>query len=1324
MTTPPGKQRYGWTRKTMTGPIDITGLLTAASESAKLANLNAEQFGKTLNAIRNRAAGSPYDLWDAFDAEIGKAGPGAAQSILVEARRDFEEQLISQTIEDVTAAFGQSAEQGSREWICALAGSISEMRLTVAMRLVKLDFEFPEGWKKTSEQMKLTVPKISRRLWSEVTGLVSELTEMEFIGNVLRARLMVFLAAIQDANADGKHLLEAAEKLAPNDCRVLSAVGDSLLKQKDFEKAEAYFERAVQQSPLKASGYTGLGDCYRDQDQPKAAEDWYKKAIANAASDAQGYIQLMQFYGRPEMFATHQGAIADLAERCVAVAPEEGFMTYLDVVDIYRKNRQYETALQWYEKAETLSLSALRADKEYPWPKDGLELLAEDHRLHNDFEHADWIYKSIFEIVGQPYLADYHNRLGNLEFDRRDYQSARDHYRRAIEARQSEAVFHSNLAIAYRELEQYEQAQEELRIALSLDKDEAAYRKAMALVANAQGNDFYSSSDYEKAIQCYRQAIGFDDSDPVFHSNLAGAWEYREEKGQRIANIENAIHEYESAHALKPDGRYDLHVQRLQRKKAFSEIYGEESLDWKPLVTPIAVEVAKNLIPYFEGTQGNLSAELAKCVDAMRARMLAEFGVRSPGIRFRGNEAGLEEGTYVILLMEIPLVMGAVSVNKKFYPGPAASLETLGIAGEAAVNPVTGDNGYWVSEGDWSHAEAKQLELWSAIEYLVRHLEVILRQNLMELVGHQETAEIFEGAVQGLTLDPEKLSTLTAVCRGLLTEQAPIGPHEAIYRKFDELYGEGCARRDIVERIRLLPEVRSKLWDPQRYKTVLSAGPVFEAVIRSSIYDNHAHPVLAMKPDRCQDALTTVRNAIHGSEGPSLLVEDAELRPFVRLLTEIEFPALAIFKRAELPSEVVARAVDQIAIENKQPEANQDFPAQGIESSIGIVTRKQTEPTQAQKVAPERNERPSITLFVGSLSYFEHGQTDPVSALLAEPNVAPKFFKMREELFYELGIIVPPIRLEHDASLPDNTFRFCLNEISLPAFEGLKPDQFLINDTVSRLKLLDIEANEAVNPADGSQCAIVQKKPDSDACERAGLTVWDSADYLVLALSAAVRRSAARFQTLLVTQFAVDSIRPSFPRLVDTLLSRFNIAQLNGVLQELLREEISIHNLRAIFEGLLSVNGTVDTDFSSFIVLSPHVDTLCPVSKPRALSKLTEAEYADVVRTSLKRYISHKYSQGTSALPVYLVDPGIEARLGKIDTEPLTEGENERLLKVVETETEGVHAGQVPILLTSFESRRALRHSLENKFPRLAVLSYQELSPDTSVQPIARISWE
>jgi type III secretion protein V len=121
---------------------------------------------------------------------------------------------------------------------------------------------------------------------------------------------------------------------------------------------------------------------------------------------------------------------------------------------------------------------------------------------------------------------------------------------------------------------------------------------------------------------------------------------------------------------------------------------------------------------------------------------------------------------------------------------------------------------------------------------------------------------------------------------------------------------------------------------------------------------------------------------------------------------------------------------------------------------------------------------------------------------------------------------------------------------------------------------------------------------------------------------------------------------------------------------------------------------------------------------------LTPADYSNFVRISLKNYISHKYSKGSNSLIVYLLDATIERRIGEIAGRPLTSEEKARLKAAVSSEVGVLGAStQTPVLLTTMEVRRTLRKLIEQDFPNLPVLSYQELSPDTNIQPIARISW-
>jgi type III secretory pathway component EscV len=154
-----------------------------------------------------------------------------------------------------------------------------------------------------------------------------------------------------------------------------------------------------------------------------------------------------------------------------------------------------------------------------------------------------------------------------------------------------------------------------------------------------------------------------------------------------------------------------------------------------------------------------------------------------------------------------------------------------------------------------------------------------------------------------------------------------------------------------------------------------------------------------------------------------------------------------------------------------------------------------------------------------------------------------------------------------------------------PVTAGLAADEFFVDDTPDRPRLLNVEAREAVNPVNGAAAAIVRETGAAlDTCRRAGLTTWGPYGFLVLSLAAGVRDNAAAFQTMDATRHALDSLNRGFPALVGAALKRFTQAQIRLVLSELLQEEISVRDLRSILESLPSINGTTDVDTSRYIV--------------------------------------------------------------------------------------------------------------------------------------------
>jgi len=163
-----------------------------------------------------------------------------------------------------------------------------------------------------------------------------------------------------------------------------------------------------------------------------------------------------------------------------------------------------------------------------------------------------------------------------------------------------------------------------------------------------------------------------------------------------------------------------------------------------------------------------------------------------------------------------------------------------------------------------------------------------------------------------------------------------------------------------------------------------------------------------------------------------------------------------------------------------------------------------------------------------------------------------------------------------------------------------------------------------------------------------------------------------------------------------------SIFQLTDILRRLVEEEISVRDLRSVLQALAEW-GPVESDT---VMLSEYV------------------------RSALKRYVSHKYSRGQSTLIVYLLDPQIEETI-RSSIQHTSSGSylalepeiTQEILTAVRNEVGSLPpSAQQPVIFTTMEIRRYVRKLVELEFAHLAVVSYQELSPEMNIQPIARIT--
>ena len=340
------------------------------------------------------------------------------------------------------------------------------------------------------------------------------------------------------------------------------------------------------------------------------------------------------------------------------------------------------------------------------------------------------------------------------------------------------------------------------------------------------------------------------------------------------------------------------------------------------------------------------------------------------------------------------------------------------------------------------------------------------------------------------------------------------------------------------------------------------------------------------------------------------------------------------------------------------------------------------------------------------------------------------FPMLRDGLFYELGIVFPPFRFVSDASLPVRSVAVTVNHLTQLPWCVLDPDRCLVNTTLRDGTVswkvgpegLSAPATSALNPANLNECAIIDANFRLRA-EAGGLVAWGQIGYAILCLAAELRRAAPRCLDDAGTRALLDQLNRVFPELVQAARHRFPDARLAGVLRKLLDEECSIRNLRAVLEHLIDFD-PIPVDASKTIVFDDRltVPENLPATRIESVSNLVST-----VRCGLKKYISHKASAGRSTLPVFLIDPDMEAMVVSASValppdDALPPTEEERFRKAVHEKVRSTPSGDKIAILTTVEVRPLLASLLRTQYPRMRVLAYQELSPEMNVQPIERIA--
>lgn len=315
-------------------------------------------------------------------------------------------------------------------------------------------------------------------------------------------------------------------------------------------------------------------------------------------------------------------------------------------------------------------------------------------------------------------------------------------------------------------------------------------------------------------------------------------------------------------------------------------------------------------------------------------------------------------------------------------------------------------------------------------------------------------------------------------------------------------------------------------------------------------------------------------------------------------------------------------------------------------------------------------------------------------------NLVERISALRRQLALELGIVIPPVHIRDNLQMEPSAYRFMLLGTEI-ARGATRAGRLLAIDPTGSAPPVDGEATR--DPAFGTPARWILGR-DRELAEALGYTVVDHTTVIATHLAEVARSNAHSILGRAELQHLFDVFSKQTPKLVEELVPNLlSFGEVLRIMRNLLRESVSIRDLRTILEGLIEMAPNVrDTEQLTEMTrqrLSRQLTAAFTGADGTIATLVIESEVEELFRRSLR-----EIAAGTGGA----LDPALAGQLGE---------------RLEEATAKMMASGQTPCVVTSPDVRRYLRAFAERRCPTLAVLSFRELEPDANIRPFDTVGF-
>ncbi|MCU7934261.1 MAG: flagellar biosynthesis protein FlhA [Candidatus Thiodiazotropha sp. (ex Dulcina madagascariensis)] len=345
----------------------------------------------------------------------------------------------------------------------------------------------------------------------------------------------------------------------------------------------------------------------------------------------------------------------------------------------------------------------------------------------------------------------------------------------------------------------------------------------------------------------------------------------------------------------------------------------QRDLSWEDVqpVDLIGLEVGYRLIPLVDRNQGG---QLMNRIKGVRRKLSQELGFLIPSVHIRDN-LDLSPNSYRLSINGVAVAQAEIFPDRELAINPGQVFGEL--QGAPTKDPTFGLDAVWTDPEQKDHAQTLGYTVVDASTVVATHLSEILQNQASELLGHEESQQLFDmlarsapKLVEDLMPKTLSLSVVTKILQNLLAEHVPIRD----FRTIAETLAEQAHRSQdpgvltAAVRVALSRGIVQQLIGTTEEIPVAVLDPTLEQLLQRTLQASDEgqagfEPGLA---ERLQNALAETNAAMEAQGQECILLVAAPIRPWMARFAKHAAPGMHILSYHEIPDNRQIKVVSTI----------------------------------------------------------------------------------------------------------------------------------------------------------------------------------------------------------------------------------------------------------------------------------------------------------------------------------------------------------------------------------------------------------------------------